>query len=276
MPITAASLLSRIHTVPTIPKVVQELIATFDAPQINVPRIARLVNTDPVLSAKVLRLANSAYYHRSRSVVSVNEAIVFMGLDALRMLVIGAGFAACVPVPQSLGRNLFWRYCLHTAVCAKFIAEQAGEAPQAAFTAGLLHAIGEPLMVTALASELADIERSARFYDHERAGYERSQVGFAFSDLGAALADSWHFPEHMVEAIRYAPEPLAATSFSRLAACVYVGSHFAGGIERREDNAMSLMTLDVRVLDELGVSLEATSQMPPVGIMAEGLKEMVA
>lgn len=273
---TPANLMSRVHTLPTVPKVVQELIATFDQPQIDLVRIARLVNTDPVIAAKVLRLANSAYYRRSRTVTSVNDAIVFMGLDALRMLVVGAGFAASVKVPASLGRDLFWRYCLHTAVSARYFAGQCGEDAQAAFTAGLLHAIGEPLMVMAMEEELREVERQTRFFDRERAVCERAQVGFAYSDLGAELAESWRFPPGMVDAIRHAPEPLYAEEFSRPAACVYLGSHFAAGYERHDAVDISLMTLDVRVLDLLGLELSVAEKMPTVDKLASGLEELVA
>jgi len=272
---TTASLLSRIHTLPTVPKVVQELINTFEQPDINLNKVARLVNTDPVIAAKVLRLANSAYYRRSRTVTSVDDAIVFMGLDALRMLVVGAGFAASVPVPVELGRSLFWRYCLHTAVCARYFAWQSNEDAQAAFTAGLLHAIGEPLMVMSMESELRVVEQHTRFYDRDRALCERSAVGFAYSDLGAELAESWRFPPMMVAAIREAPSPLADVEGSKLAACIYLGSHFAAGVERQEDLDTSLMTLDSRVLERLGLDLGAAGRMPPPAKLAQGLEELV-
>jgi HD-like signal output (HDOD) protein len=276
MLMTPAALLSHIHAVPAIPKVVQQLIETFDAPEVNVSRVSRLVNTDPMIAAKVLRLANSAYYRRARAVASIDDAVVFLGLDALRMLVVGAGFAGVLPVPTALGRALFWRYCLHTAVCAKFFAEGAGEDAQAAFTAGLLHAIGEPLMLMALEEPLKGIEANARFYDHERAACERACVGFSFSDLGAALADQWRFPPAIVEAIRAAPAPLEVEPFPKLAACVYLGAHFAAGLERHEHPDVSLSTLDLRVADGLGLDYGRIARMPPVAKLAEGLEELVA
>lgn len=273
---TSASLLSRIHTIPTMPKVVQGLISTFNASEVDVPRIARLVNTDPVITAKVLRLANSSYYHRARAVSTINDAVVFLGLDALRMLVIGAGFAGSVPVPLSLGRNLYWRYCLHTAVAAKFFASHCKEDCETAFTAGLLHAIGEPLMVTAMESELLPVDAEARFYDHERARCERAVVGFAFSDLGGDLAESWCFPSAVVTAIRTAPKPLEHVEFSKLGACVYIGAHFAAAHERSESVEQAASTLDSRVLDAAGIDLAQAFDMPPVRVLAEGLEELVS
>jgi len=273
---TSASLLSRIHTVPTMPKVVQGLIATFNAAEVDVPRIARLVNTDPMIAAKVLRLANSAYYRRSRSVATIADAVVFLGLDALRMLVIGAGFAGSVPVPQSLGRNLYWRFCLHTAVAAKFFAQQCGEDAETAFTAGLLHAIGEPVLVAAMQSELEGIDAETRFYEHERAHREREVLGFSFSDLGGDLAESWCFPAAVVSAIRAAPAPLEQQDFSRLGACVYLGAHFAASHERNETAEHAASTLDSRVMELAGIDLAQAFQMPPVRRLAEGLEELVS
>lgn len=272
---TTASLLNRIHTVPSLPLVVQSLIATFDARDIDVPRIAQLIKTDPMITAKVLRLVNSAYYVRSRSIASVNDAVVYLGLDALRMLVVGAGFAQSVPVPASLGRELFWRYCLHTAVAAKYFAAQCDEDPETAFTAGLLHAIGEPLMASSLLQPLTQIDAAVPFFDHDRARCERQLLGFAFSDLGADLADSWCFPRSIIEAIRAAPEPLEAEAFSPLAACVYLGAHFAAASERGESVEQAASTLDGRVTERLGIDLASTFEMPPVRQLATGLEELV-
>lgn len=273
---TTASLLSRIHSIPTMPKVVQGLIATFDAAEVDVPRIARLVNTDPAIAAKVLRLANSSYYHRARAVSNINDAVVFLGLDALRMLVIGAGFAGAVPVPQSLGRNLYWRFCLHTAVAAQFFARQCDEDSETAFTAGLMHAIGEPLLLTSMESELRGIDAQALFYDHERARCERAAIGFSYSDLGGDLAESWSFPSVVVAAIRSAPEPLEQENFSRLGACVYLGAHFAASHERSESVEQAASTLDSRVLERTGIDLAVAFDMPSVRQLAEGLEELVS
>lgn len=273
---TTASLLSRIHAVPAMPKVVQGLISTFDDLEVDVPKIARLVNSDPMITAKVLRLANSAYYRRSRSVANISDAVVFLGLDALRMLVIGAGFAGNVPVPRSLGRNLYWRYCLHSAVAAKFFATHCCEDPETAFTAGLLHAIGEPLIVAEMESELREIDAHTPFYDHDRVRCERGVIGFGFSDLGGDLAESWCFPASVVAAIRAAPEPLEQEDFSRLGACVYLGAHFAASHERSESAEQAASTLDARVLERAGIDLTRAFDMPPVSALAAGLEELVA
>lgn len=271
---TTASLLQRIHTVPTLPRVVQALIATFNAPDVDVQRLATLIKTDPVITAKVLRLVNSAYYVRSRSIANVNDAVIYLGIDALRMLVVGAGFAASVPVPASLGRALFWRYCLHTAVAAKHFAARCNEDPETAFTAGLLHAIGEPLMASSL--PLTEVDAEVPFFDHDRARHERQRLGFAFSDLGADLADSWCFPACVINAIRTAPEPLDAEQFSPLGACVYLGAHFAAAHERNENVEQAASTLDSRVVEALGIDLAAAFEMPPVRQLAQGLEELVS
>lgn len=276
MSVTTASLLSRIHSVPTLPKVVQALIATFNAPEVDVSRIARLVNTDPIITAKVLRLANSAYYRRSRSISNINDAVVYLGLDALRMLVVGAGFAGAVSVPASVGRTLFWRYCLHTAVAAKFFASHCGEETETAFTAGLLHAIGEPLLADAMKEPLRELDMHTKFYDHERASCERAALGFSFADLGADLADSWCFPVAVIAAIRSAPEPLDQADFSRLGACVYLGAHFAAASERDETVEQAASTLDPRVMERVGIDLRQAFEMPTVQQLAEGLEELVS
>ena len=85
------SLLDQPNKLPTIPKVAQELIVSFSSEDVSVNDIAQQLSADPVLSAKLLRLANSAYFQLARSIETIDDAMRILGLAMVRNLVLGSG-----------------------------------------------------------------------------------------------------------------------------------------------------------------------------------------
>lgn len=270
------ALLAHTDRLPSLPKVVQELVIAFDKPDTDVNHIAALIGSDPALAVKILKVANSAFFRRTRSIASVKEAVVFMGLHTVRLLVMSAGMVGAVRFLDRDSRTQFWRYSLHTAVGARYFARQVQLDPDAAFTAGLIHAIGQPLMRELLEDDLASIDEAALFYDEQRAAHERMALGYGYPDVGAALAESWDFPPQVAMAIRGAPAPFASTPFSPLGACVHLGMRLASGSERAEDPALAFALLDTRVLDTLKLDARILQSMPPMSELTEGLQALVA
>ena len=88
---TLDQLLKKVYELPSIPKVVQELIASFSSHTADAASISRNIHTDPVIAAKVLRLANSARYGAGRNIASLDTAVVMLGFDTLKTLVVASG-----------------------------------------------------------------------------------------------------------------------------------------------------------------------------------------
>ena len=270
------ALLANTDRLPSLPKVVQELVIAFDKPDPDVNKIVALIGSDPVLTVKVLQVANSAFFRRSRTISSIKEATVFMGLHTVRLLVMGAGMVGAVRFLDRDSRTQFWRYSLHTAVGARYFARQLQLDGDTAFTAGLIHAIGQPLMRELLEDDLAAVDEAATFYDEQRAALECMALGYGFPDVGAALAESWHFPPQVSQAIRAAPSPFSCMPFSPLGACVHLGMRLASCSERCEAQAAAFSLLDTRVLDTLQLRPDALESMPPMGELTEGLTALIA
>ena len=134
------------QALPTIPKVVQELIQSFNNEDVSVGEITRRISADQVLSARLLRLANSAYYHVSRTVATVDDAVTMLGFINVRTLVIGTGLTGGFKSLPGIDLRQFWRHSLHTAVAAKHLSRELGLNAELAFTVGLMHAIGQLVM----------------------------------------------------------------------------------------------------------------------------------
>ena len=148
-----------IGQLPTVPSVVQELIASFDRDDIDVASLATKVSKDQVISAKVLRLANTAHFGSPRQISSIEDAVIVLGFDKLRTLVIASGIAGmAIPIPE-FDKVHYWRYSLNVANTAKLLAKMARHNGEVAFTAGLLHSIGQLLIHIAAPADAAAVEK---------------------------------------------------------------------------------------------------------------------
>jgi len=212
---------------PTIPKVGQQLIATFGDDDVAISDVAAQLALDPVLSARLLRLANSAFFHVSHTIGTVEAALQILGLVMARNLVIGTSVAAAFKTTPGLDLRQFWRYNLYTACAARWLASRADVDADVVFTLGVMHGIGQLHMQTVMPDELVDLNRQMSILDAGRAQRELEIFGFHYGDVSAELARVWKFPQPLVDALRHVAQPLAPPNFSDLAAWVHMGSWHA-------------------------------------------------
>ena len=218
------SLLEQTNKLPTIPKVAQQLIASFSNEDVSIDDISRQLSADPALSAKLLRLANSAYFHLSRTIGTVDDALRMLGFVMVRNLVLGNSMTAAFRNTKGIDLQQFWRYNLYTACASRWLAGRDGVNADLVFTVGLMHGIGQLHMHAAIPDVMAPIDRKLNVLDAGRAELEQQTLGFHYGDVSAALAKIWNFPEPIILALQSVPIPLAATNFSESAGWVHMGA----------------------------------------------------
>ena len=206
---------------PSIPKVVQELIASFNNPDITSDHIAHILSNDQALSAKVLRLANSVRYGGHRKVGSIKDAVTVLGFNSLRTLVLSAGFTSMIEAPAAFDIKAFWLKSFKMANRCKWLAKSLKVDAEVAYTCGLLHAIGEYLIHVVKPEQAIVIDKRVATGE-SRSPLEQQLLGFDFTEAGAELAEHWFFPQSIVQAIRYQENPAATNPISSYAACVHI------------------------------------------------------
>jgi HD-like signal output (HDOD) protein len=264
------------QALPAVPKIVHELIDSFNSDDISIDDIAKKLAADPVLSARLLRLANSAYYHVSRSIGTVNEALAMLGFVTVRTLVISSGLTGGYKSMPGMDLGRFWRYSLHTAAVAGWMAKKVGINGDQAFTVGLMHSIGELVMHAGMPEQMLQLDKLASPMDARRLDMERTSFGYTFADVGAELARQWRFPIAFAEAIKHFPDPLGHEPFDPASAVLHLSAWRA----RAEHNSLTpeemASTVPVAVLQKLGLNADAfLSDMPPLSELAEGLEAML-
>jgi len=249
---------------PTVPKVVGELIALLGNEFVSPALIARQLGADQVLSAKVLRLANSAYYSAPRSISSIDEAVHMLGFGVLRTLVVSTSMADSLKPVAGADLKRFLRYSLHAAVTAKYIASTLAFDGEEAFTVGLLHGIGHRLM-----------EHGAVLPSSACARAQASLYGFSYANVGAELCRRWNFPRSFALAIEDAPAP-RLNECDSLAAVVHVAAWRSLAEEEGLGPDELASTWPTEVADGIKLPRETVLRhMPPLQVLSAGLEELI-
>ena len=287
LPMELKSLLDQPNKLPTIPKVAQELIISFSSEDVSVNEIAQQLSADPALSAKLLRLANSAYFHLSRTIGTVDDALRMLGFVMVRNLVLGNSMAAAFRNTKGMDLHQFWRYNLYTACAARWLAGRDGINADLVFTVGLMHGIGQLHMHAAAPAQMVPLDRQLTVLDAGRAGLEKQVFGFHFGDVAAELASIWKFPKPIIQALRDVPEPMAAKEFSEVSAWVHLGAWRARTEVLHMDEEQILASYPTEVGKRLGLAADwapahaaqfpgqTIAAMPPLAELTEGLEAML-
>jgi HD-like signal output (HDOD) protein len=269
------NLFQRPNALPAIPGLVQELIASFNDEHASVEGISKKIAADPVLSAKLLRLANSSYYNVSRSINTAHEAVLMLGFVTVRTLVISSGLVNGFRAAPGLDLNQFWRYSLNTAVAARWLAQEADENTDLAFTIGLVHAIGQLVIHAGLPDEAQALDKTVGILWEGRAEAERRAFGFDHIEVGAELTRRWKFPPSFADALQAFEKPLERAPLNRLAGIVHVASWQAKSNEYMPKDTQA--PYPAAVATSLGLAPFVTLEdMPPLAELSDGLEIFIA
>jgi len=250
---------------PTISDVAQALIATLDNEDASSGSISTVIARDPALTAKLMRLANSARFGSSRNVSSLDDAIALAGMAHIRTLALAACFAESFPQLPGLDSDEFWKSSMACAGYAKWLANGSGADASDAWLAGMVMRLGELLIYQVSPDAFAEIEQ----LPHLPGGrWEREQrlLGLAEGQITAELCRRWNFPNRIVVAVECSSDPMAALPFCKLAGVVHLASLLA---DTPNDDPGILDTLPPEVIMALGLSMDwMRARLPSHGSFA--------
>ncbi|MCV2360008.1 MULTISPECIES: HDOD domain-containing protein [Roseateles] len=242
------------NALPTMPEVASRLIRSFDDENISLGAIADLIGKDSTLSAKVLRLANSARYSPSHQISSLNDAAGALGLDTLRNLSLAACISGAFPVIKGLDRALFWRHSITTAAYARILSQILRVDADTSYLAGLMLRTGQLMMAMEEPEMVADVEAHAA-EPGSRFSLEEHRFGCTHADVTASLASHWRFPATMVEAFKDANTPMEIRPFSLMAAVLHLAEVLADAAEHHDNPAQALLVAVPDLVEHLHLDL---------------------
>ncbi len=202
----------KIIGLPTLPTIVTQLIAVVGDPASSARQIAQLVSTDQALTAKILKVANSAFYGFSREIETVQLAIVVLGIEMVKN--IGLSVAVLKRFSQGnehdlFDRQRFWEHAIGSGVAARMLARKFYDRRKAdeAFVAGVLHDIGKLILIEYFYDEFVEALTLAADKEIAIVDAEEQVLGVSHADVGGWLAEKWNLPPHLVNAITYHHRP---------------------------------------------------------------------
>lgn len=205
------ALIGGIKTLPTLPVIIARLTKMLADPDTSVKKVTQLLSEDQALTAKILKLANSAYYGFPGQIASVDHAVVMLGFGGVRDVALSAsvielfrGSPAQAAEMKSLFQpDKFWEHSIATGVACRMLARSRKLAdPEEAFVGGLLHDIGKLIMYEHMPVMFLEILRDCRNRGRPFVVAE-AERDCSHAALGRLLVEEWKLPERISEPVGF-------------------------------------------------------------------------
>lgn len=233
IPATAAELVQGVERLVALPEVCFRVNEMLDDPSSSAADFSSVIVQDADLSARILRLVNSAYFALPSPVETISRAVTIVGTQQLRdlaMLTTACDLFHGIP-PDLFNMGDFWHYAVATGVFAKDLAVHA-DFPhgERMFVMGVMHDLGRLVIMQHLGQQARDILLLAESGAELLTYAEQEVLGYTHAEVGYELAKSWRLPASIGDAIRFHHKPMVAASHQMEAALIHIGQAMAHGL----------------------------------------------
>lgn len=231
---TVSEVVAKLSGMVTLPEVFHRVRELLDDPQHDTESVARIVERDTNIAARVLAVANSSLYGRSGRIDRIRLAIQVIGANALNDLILATTVARSFAriSAKHIDVSSFWHHSIHCGLVARNLSERCALLHgERMLLAGMLHDIGQLVLFQVAPQEAAQALATASATDDGMRQAELAVFGFAHTDVGAELAKQWRLPASLQEIIRWHHTPALATAFPLEAAIVHLANSAANQVE---------------------------------------------
>lgn len=249
MVIRADELYRRVHALPALPRAVMDALVMLRRDDASAEECATCITRDQAITARTLRLANSAFYGVPGRVATVRDAICLLGRRTLRDLIATAAISEQFSPSHCPGFdfNAFWRHSLGAAIAAQRLACELGGDDDMAFIGALMHDIGHLALATYFPVETGAVLAETRARDQPRHEVERALLGIDHAEVGAMIARHWRFPAPVVSAILHhhaSPAAVSAGTLDALVCQVHVADAISHALDFNDAGDESVPDID--------------------------------
>lgn len=200
----AQAIIASFQTLPTIPAAASRAIQLLNGPDPDLSEVADIILADQVIAARVIRIINSPLYKLLHEVESVKQALIYLGPQKIFEIILTSCFLELTDSRTVAGirPQSCWEHSFGVALIARNLAELSGLVkPEIAYVSGVLHDVGEVILMHQCREQFRQavqlsIEKELDLYDAER-----DVFGTTHCEIGALLAEQWHFPEPLAQVI---------------------------------------------------------------------------
>ncbi len=252
----------------SLPEIYIRVTQVLEDPNHNAKQLGEIIGHDPALTARILRIVNSAYYALATQVELVSRAVSIIGEDDLRNLVLATSAVDTFKrIPNQLvDIDLFWRHSVHTGIVSRLLSKHCNILHgERLFVAGMLHDIGKLILYFKEPELSQQVLLQAAESDGQLFRAEKDIIGFTHGDVGAALIDAWKLSDTLKEVVAYHHTPLKAqkhqmeTCIVHIANCVVnaispevpTDEHLLDDYPAFEPETLKVTGLDLKILPDL-------------------------
>jgi len=250
--------LKEIKNLPTLPGIVGKLSKMADDPDTTTEQMGRVLSKDHILAAKLLMLVNSAFYGFPQKISSLSSAIILLGFNVIKSLIISASIFELM---ESEDLEL-WEHSLGCAVVCNVLAKRLEiNDPEEVSTAGLIHDIGKVAIKIELPKEYEQIEKLVAENNIAMRQAELKVLGLNHAEVGGWLAKSWNLPGKLVEPIACHHAPKEAGEEKQATAIIHFSDIMIRGMGYGHGRDIWVPPLSKQAWDLLGLTPAALDEV---------------
>lgn len=246
---------------PTLPHVLIHLSRLVSDPKTDAKQVGAVLSSDPSLSAKVLRMANSAFYGMQSEISTISRATVVLGLNTVHSLALTSSVLEMFDMEEIGGIYFtgeeFWKHSIATACVSKIICEETGNCiPEEGWIAGLLHDVGKIVLNQYFFAEFNDIMVTVNERDLLFVNAEKERLGVTHCNVGKWVVEKWGLPPMFPEAIATHHNPQKAEIAPALSMTVHVADILCRVKKFGNGGDNKVPFLDKRIFAEMGLTAQ--------------------
>ncbi|MBC2736706.1 MAG: HDOD domain-containing protein [Desulfobacteraceae bacterium] len=270
------AMIRRIDDLPTLPRTVFRITEMINNPRSSARDLAQVITDDQVLTARLLRLVNSSFYGFPQRITTITRAIVLLGFDAIRHLLLTTSVFDIFSDRKSelqVAREKLWDHSLGCAVAAKVIGKQIRhDKIEELFVCALLHDIGKIVSMVYAQEDYAAVTRLAAEKNILLFEAEAALLEYTHADIGRLLAERWNLPNMVADVIVYHHTPDQAGPYAKEAAVVHLADIFCRALQLGSGGDHRMPALDTAAWDLL--QLDETDIAPMLAEVESGFNDI--
>ena len=250
-------IINKIDALPSLPHVYTELRAAIqDAESSSAETVAEIIMQDAAMAAKILQVANSAFFGQRRQVETINRAVVLLGMQMVENLVLSTSVFQSLEADEIEGFSAedFWQHSMACSGAARAIEGERSrdrERLEKVMLAGILHDLGKLVFARFMPDQYAEVVSAARDGQSSMAELEKELLGASHAAVGGYLANWWNLPAQVAAAIRWHHEPAQSREDPSFVATIHVANVLVHRLQVGASGTCATPDIDPSALEAL-------------------------